>query len=195
MAIIEDLRNYFRRQRRYASFREAQNKGLKELSAVRDLIEAMRRTVDDRLHSPEMGPDPNGAPDCIALDTEERRVALEVRELVSQEAVVANQHATSLLDAKYADWRPEGVITEVDSILRQKDAKAYAGGPYVYIAVVIHTDEPTIDHDTYSRVLRARLFGPYNKVSRAYFLFSPQPQLGYSPYVSLRLCEPGTGQA
>jgi len=138
-------------------------------------------------HSPQVGPGPHKAPDCVALTLSSHPIALEARELVSEEAIRVNQKAKSINDYVYKDWEPAEVLSEVAKILAEKDDKTYYGGPYWDIAVVIHTDEPTINSETYNAVLAACHFGSFKQVSKAYFLFPYEPGTGYCPYVELRI--------
>jgi len=136
-------------------------------------------------HSPQVGPGPNKAPDCIVLTLSGYPIAVEARELVSEEAIRVNQKAKSINDYVYKDWEPAEVLSEVAKILAEKDAKIYHGGPYWDIAVVIHTDEPTINSETYNAVLAGCHFGPFKQVTKAYFLF---PYIaGSCSYVELKI--------
>ncbi len=192
MSLVDRLRHILRRQRRYASYFEWPHKPIKELGVVKELIKAMDSSGNMEFRSPDVGPDPNLAPDCVALDREGRPVALEVCELVSEEAIRLNQHATRLEDRVYRDWQPDDVLREIRRILEVKDSKTFHGGPYSGIVVVIHADEMTIKSDAYADLLQAQTFGPFRRITDGYFLFSYEPDVGHCPYVRLKIPAPGT---
>ena len=67
----------------------------------------------------------------------------------------------------------------MDELLARKDRKTFNGGPYADIAVVIHTDEPTLTPDEARDALKHAAFGPFKQVTRAFLLFSYMPGKGY----------------
>jgi hypothetical protein len=185
MALTDRLREILKRQRRYASFFEWPDKQRKELGVVEQLLKAMEVSGESVYRSPTSGPSANHAPDCIAYDLSGEAVAMEVRELVSEEAIQRNQKEDQWVKWVYRDWQPKEVVEEVSRILREKDAKEYHGGPYVKIAVVIYTDEMTISYNSCAELLRSNVFGPFEQVSEAFLLF-PYGS-GSCPYVRLQL--------
>jgi hypothetical protein len=161
-----------KRQRRYASFYDWHDKQIKELGVVHELVQSLGvggfPLRDPRVHEP----DPR---DCVCADDAGRPVALEVVELVSQEAIERNEKGEDV----YRWWEPEDIRAGVRQLLARKDAKTFNGGPYAEIAVLIHTDEPALTADAARQALAGVAFGPFNRLTRAFLMFSYIPGKGH----------------
>jgi hypothetical protein len=161
-----------KKRRKYASFYEWPDKQIKELGIVQELLQSLAAQGFD-LRDPQVHqPDP---PDCVCTDGVGNRVALELVELVSQEAIEGNAKGENV----YCWWEPGDIRAEVAKLLNRKDAKKFNGGPYSDIAVVIHTDEPALTADEAREALTACTFGPFTQVTRAFLLFSYRPGKGH----------------
>ena len=70
--------------RKYAPFFEWFDKGRKELGVVEELIASLNRIKQEQFHTPQLcDPDP---PDCICLNESGEVVAIEVSEVVCEDA-------------------------------------------------------------------------------------------------------------
>lgn len=185
--MAKDLEVIISKQRKYASFFEWPDRVIKETGIVRTLCEAMERAGEARFSDLQAGPHPNQAPDCVARNDRGQRIAIEVSELVSSEAIKLNQKAKLPTDRVYMDWEPQDVVSHVATILAGKDSKTYHGGPFSTIIVVIHCDELTIKSDEYIPTLIRTHFGPFRQVDEAFFLFSYEPDAGGYPYARIWL--------
>jgi hypothetical protein len=161
-----------KKHRTYASFYEWPEKRVKELGVANELVESLATHGIDyrdvRLHEPD-------PPDCVCVDGVGRSVALELVELVSRQAIEANQRGENV----YRWWEPEDIRNEVSALLSRKDAKVFSGGPYAEIAVVIFTDEPALTADEARRALIGLTFGPFTQLTRAFLMFSYMPGKGH----------------
>ena len=129
------------RVRAYASFFQGRNKAETELSVVEESIVALNCADRLGLHSPiEYSPDP---PDCVCFDSTNRRVAIEVTEVVCPDAARLNTQGHNV----YRKWRPGDLRNRVGTALSGKDLKTFHGGPYHAIIACPHTDEPTLTLD------------------------------------------------
>jgi hypothetical protein len=182
---VDRVVQILRRQRKYASFFEWPDRATKELGLVKRLVESLESAGRCDFHSPRPGPGPNVAPDCVALNGDGHPVALEVSELVSEEAIRANQRAGSAVGGVYKHWDPAELLGGISALLRVKDSKTYHGGPFWDISVLIHTDEITIRSATYVPLLTEHAFGPFRRISDAYLLFSYDGDVGGYPHVKL----------
>jgi hypothetical protein len=170
-----------RRKRKYASFFDWNDKQRKELGILQDLLATMDLRNEHYYHSPKVFN--NDPPDCTLLDHNNRLIAIEIRELVSEEAIQnAEQNKLS-----WKFWQPEDVVQEIDSILIEKDSKVFHGGPYQKVIVVIHTDEYSMSYATYATVLGSQTFSGYNLIDEAYLLFSFDPEEECCPYIKLNI--------
>jgi hypothetical protein len=166
-------------RRNYAAFWDWPNKETREAGIMNDFLEA-RATLGeepfDEVHP--VSPDP---PDFTAVTKAKTRLAVELTELVDQEAVEINVRATNKYQAVYRDWNKQEVLKAIEERLRDKDSKMFSGGPYEEIIVVLHTDEPAIDPVEYMAMLRSQVFRGFNQVTSAYVLFSHHPDFqGFS---------------
>jgi len=161
-----------KKQRKYASFYDWHDKPTKELGIVQELVLSLAaqgfELGDPRVQEP-------GPPDCVCTDDLGQLVALEVVELVSQEAIERNEKGEHV----YRWWEPGDIRTEVTKLLTRKDAKTFNGGPYADIAVVIHTDEPALTADEARAALAGVEFGPFARLTRAFLMFSYMPGKGH----------------
>ena len=151
------------------------------MGILEELIKTMKLRHEVYYHSPKIVK--NDPPDCTLSDNEGRVVAVEIVELVSEEAVRNTEQGKSAL--KY--WSREEVEKKIATILREKDGKSYHGGPYSKKIVLIHTDEYTMSYEAYARHLREIYFSGYKQVDEAYLLFSFDPSEECCPYVRLNV--------
>jgi len=161
-----------KKARKYASFFEWHDKPTKEFGIVEELLQSL--SVDGfTLRDPRIyEQDP---PDCVCVDGTEQLVAVEVVELISQEAIERNEKGEEV----YFWWKPSDICIEVGKLLARKDAKSFNGGPYAEVAVLIHTDEPALTADAAREALEGVDFGPFNQLTRAFLMFSYMPGKGY----------------
>lgn len=167
--------------RGYASFFEWPDRQRKELGIVEELIATLGRQGASPFHSPQVfQPDP---PDCTAVTSIGESIAIEVTELVSEEAARRNAqgHAVS------RQWQAGDLATQVRAQLLKKDSKSLNGGPYARFAVVLFTDEPLLLFEYSERALSEQFFGPFVQIGEAYLLFSYCPRRQLYPALRLRL--------
>jgi hypothetical protein len=191
MSLEDDLAELVRRRRLYASLREGGTKEQKELGALTDLIESMKRAGESVYRDPANSPvDP---PDCTARTMSGELVAVEVTEFVSQQAIEINERAKRAAggqprprDLVYCQWNKEDFLSHVTAQLREKDSKTYLGGPYAEIIVLIHTDESFLFRADCEKWLAGQSFGPFTQINTAFLLCPYEPPIGY-PYLRLPL--------
>jgi hypothetical protein len=165
----------------YASFFEWHNKGRKELGVVQQLVHALNRGTELALHSPkEFSPDP---PDCICLDPSGNTVAIEVAEVVCQEAARLNAQGSVV----HRSWRRGELAEQVASVLKGKDGKTFHGGPYQEIIACLFTDASAITFAQAVAELDTLVFGPFTQLTGAYLLFSYEPGSQTYPVVKLKV--------
>ena len=165
----------------YASFFEWHDKGRKELGVVEELIEALSNCSSVQLHSPrEFSPDP---PDCVCLTDSGRAVAVEVVEVVCEEATRLNAKGSAVV----RNWRPGELTEHIGVQLRRKDNKHFHGGPYEAIIACLFTDEPMLTVVQARAELEGQSFGPFDQITAAYLLFSYEPGSQSYPHIKLTL--------
>lgn len=174
-----------RSQRNYAAFWKWPEKGIKEAGIMRDYLDARdAQGLPRYVEVTAFKPDP---PDFVARDTAGHLTAIELTELVSREAIQANIGASKLEECVYRDWTREEVIAAIEERLAEKDRKQFHGGPYNEIHVVIHVDEPVISPSEYVPILSKTSLAVRQQTSRAFILFSYDPETRGYPLVELRL--------
>jgi hypothetical protein len=161
-----------KKPRKYAAFYDWHDKQTKELGIVRELVQALSAEGfplrDPRIQEPD-------PPDCVCVDDAGQPIALEVVELVSQEAIERNERGEHV----YRWWESEDIRAEVKQLLARKDGKTFNGGPYADVAVLIHTDEPALTADAGREALAGVEFGPFKQLTRAFLMFSYMPGKGH----------------
>jgi len=178
---IERLVEIAARTRKYASFFEWPDKERKELGVVEELIAGLNASIGLGLSNLRVQrPDP---PDCVCDDSNGKPVAIEVAEVVCEDAARLNAQGQNV----YRVWRPGDLAARIRTRLNEKDGKSFHGGPFASIAVCLFTDESTLTVDFAKRELSLVMFGPYKQVGTAYLLFSYDQGSKNYPFLPLRI--------
>lgn len=193
MSIVDELKALISKQRAYASFFKGGTKEQEELTVVCDLLKSMTARGKRKFFEPRASAtDP---PDCIARSADGSAVAIEVTEVVCEEAVRINaqrdREAKRRMERGVAlmrKWEQQEFIAHIANRLADKDTKKLIGGPYGTYVVVMHTDEPELEKDKCEAWLRGQTFGPFRQVRDAYLLFSYMPKLGYQ-YIRIEIAQ------
>lgn len=168
------------RTRKYASFFEWPEKTGKELNVVEELLPALNAVGLKLRHLRAQSPDP---PDFVCDDPSGRRVAIEVTEIVCEEAVRLNAQGRDV----YRDWRSGDLGAAITARLSEKDTKTFHGGPFSTVVICLFTDEPALTFDFAERELASARFGPYKQIGAAYLLFSYDPGSTRYPLLQMRM--------
>ena len=179
---IDNIREFLKVQRKYASFFEwyKREKSIKEKGIVESLLESL--SMDGTTMYQNLRASENDPPDVLAETMGGVLVAFEVRELVDQPAIELNERGEQV----YRDWTNSEVIQEIQKIIDEKDTKNYIGGPYEKWILVIPTDEPVLTHWQLKPLLDAHEFKETRQLNEAYLLFSYDPAIKGYPYIQLR---------
>ena len=177
---IERLIEIVARTRKYASFFEWSEKEAKELGVVEELVSGLNATGLGLRNLRVQRPDP---PDCVCDDPNGNPVAVEVSEIVCEDATRLNAQGHNV----YRAWRPGDLAAKINARLSEKDAKSFQRGPFAAIAVCLFTDEPALTADFAKRELSSVTFGPYTQIGAAYLLFSYDPGSKGYPLLPLRV--------
>jgi hypothetical protein len=162
--------------RQYAAFFEWHDRPRKELGVLETLIESGCVAWN----SPQsFSPDP---PDCVCSDDRGNPIAVELAEVVSQEAAARNARGEQVMQW----WDTGDISAHVRELLFRKDQKTFHGGPYVEISVCLFTDEPLLIQSEARAELEQTAFGPFNQITSAYLVFSYVAGQGY-PVIPLRI--------
>ncbi len=129
----------------------------------------------------------NDPPDCEAEDYLGNRLGIEVTELVDPTAI-KNFKTTGVYE--WAEWDREKIIKAITERLNSKDnPERIKGGPYTTYVVIIHTDEPWLNANYVSDLLKGVRFRKRRLIDRAFLLlsFDPNPGVMGYPYIELEL--------
>ena len=180
--ILQAIHRARRRSKGYASFFDWPDKPIKELGIVRDLLDSIETDGGNhgivKVHHHR--PDP---PDCVGTSANGERTAFEVTEFVDEKAIVRNKRGENVLK----EWGKRELTLKINSIVKNKDSKAYHGGPYSKLALVIHTDEPLLSDIGCNEILREQKFGPCQRITDIWLLFSYVPGRQSYPYLRLSI--------
>ncbi|MBI2351067.1 MAG: hypothetical protein HYV00_06275 [Deltaproteobacteria bacterium] len=166
--------------RTYAPFFEWFDKGRKELGVVEELLESLNRTGKTHLHSPRLQtPDP---PDCACVNRSGGQVAVEVAEVVCQDAARLNAQGHDVMRL----WNPGDLTVHIGHRLREKDKKIYHGGPYSETVACLFTDEPMLTVEQAASELGVHQFGPFGQLTSGFLVFSYDPGTKSYPVLELR---------
>ncbi len=181
-------------KRGYATFFEwPLNRELAELGVVHYLLASMKadgKTPFHQVHSRGRGNDP---PDCEAADSEDRRVAIEVTELVDPKGIANYQAGRT---DQWIVWTRESFLAGISERLAAKAKRngALKDGPYPGgYAVVIFTDEPHLTQSAVSSYLENHSFPAFTGITMAFLLLGYDPAIERCPWFPL--CIDDTSQA
>jgi hypothetical protein len=125
---------------------------------------------------------PNDPPDCEAIDSDGARVAIEITELVDNEAIRAFKQGRVY---DWAEWPREKFISSLADRIAAKDKRypdlkepPYKGG-YV---VVVFSDEPVLTRSTVQEYLKDHDIPRPVHISRTILILSYDPAIQRCPY-------------
>ena len=169
-------------QRKHASFFDwfKREKEIKEIGITRMFLENIEKFEIAPFHSLQVSPE--DPPDVLAKNQAGEPVGIEVCELVDEEVVRQWERGEEV----FRFWEKQELTDFVQQIINRKDAKTFHGGPYDKIYLLIHTDEPLLDYETFGIYLSEYEFQKPNKINEAFLFFSYSPKIGYCPYIHLK---------
>jgi hypothetical protein len=182
---IAQVREAIERARGYADFFDfAPDRDIAEVGAVESLAESLASdgtAFFTGLQSRGRGNDP---PDCEALDSAAQRIAIEVTEMVSADAIRASKAEGA---PYWQEWDKQTFLSRLTDRMLAKDARypKLKGGPYPggYF-VVVYTDEALLSPDFVRAALEGQEFRVQH-ISGAFLLLSYRA--GTYPYFELKL--------
>jgi hypothetical protein len=178
---LSDIVDLLSSRRKYASFFEWIDKEGKEFGVGEELLKALNSTGSLELSNlAPCNPDP---PDLTCHNAQGDLIAIEVSEIVCEEAVRLNQQGQDV----YRVWQPGELQAAITERLARKDKVTLQGGPYQGLLVCLFTDELMLTHQGASDELSGATFGPFGQITDAYLLFSYQPCTKSYPVVKLRI--------
>lgn len=168
--------------RKYASFFEwPEDRSIAEKGVVVDLVESLAHRNERQFHSVGIQkPDP---PDCICLNELNERVAIEVTEVVCEDAARLNAQGHDV----FRNWKDGELADRIAEQLADKDGKKFHGAPYAEVIVCLFTDEPLLTIDRIQQELGELYFGPFAQVTSAYLLVSYDPRTKTYPVFTIKL--------
>lgn len=173
------------RARGYADFFDyPPDRDIAEVGAVESLAESLASDGAEFFTDLQGRGRGNDPPDCEALNSAGERIAIEVTELVSAEAIRATKSSNVVC---WREWDEPALLSRLRDALNAKDGKypKLKGGPYLggYV-VVIHTDEPLLSTELVQSAIDQQTFS-VEHISRAFLLLSYRS--GQCPYFELAL--------
>lgn len=180
--IAERIAEALRKQRGYADFYSWPDRDLAEFGVTRSFVESASGEPGapfSAVQSRGRGADP---PDCEAIDAANRRIGIEVTELVDSSAIKIARQQKSYV----AQWDQTKTLRMLTDALRKKDSVTLKDPPYHEYFVVIFTGEYLLSFDTVSQWLRDHKFFRPRQITRAYLLLSYEPTHQRDPLIRLR---------
>ena len=177
-----------KKARGYADFFGwATDRDLEEWGVITSLYESMDKDGLFPYTNVRMRGRGNDPPDCEALSNKDKRVAIEVTELVDGKAIKAYKSGISY---EPAEWDKNRFLNLLSDLLKKKDKRfpklkepPYNGG----YTVVVFTDEPDLPAYEVESHLEGHVFKGIKHITKAIFLVSYDPQVQCCPYFVLDL--------
>jgi hypothetical protein len=186
--ILNLIKERIKRARGYADFFGwIPDRNLGEWGVVTCLVESLERDGKNILNSLKRRGCQNDPPDCEGLSNDGMRIAIEVTELVDEDAI---KKYKSGFPCECAIWDKKKFIGLLQKRLSIKDSKypdlkepPYDGGYFV----VVHTDETMLDRITVESYLLDHEFKNLSNLTQAFLLLSYDPAIEMCPYYELKL--------
>ena len=177
---INEFASNMEPRRKYASFFEYNCKSTKEFGVGLQLIESLNAKWNLGLH--DLQSSLNDPPDLTWRSHENDLVAVEITELVSEEAIKANEKGNDV----YRAWSPSEVCNAIEKLLQRKDQRKLRGDPFKGYIVALHTDEMMICTKEMLTSISQMKFGSYRQITEAFLLASYDPIENGYPLVKLQ---------
>jgi hypothetical protein len=186
--IVVAMREAMKKARGYANyFGWAANRDLEEWGVMQCLRESLESQGQPFCYlNLTIRGRPNDPPDFEARDADGRRVAVEVTELVSEEAIRAHKTG-SVYD--FAVWDRGALVSNLTRTIARKDGKypqlkdpPYDGG----YELVVFTDEPMLSRESVEKFLSGHVFEATH-LSRVMLLLGYDPGVQRCPLYKLPL--------
>jgi hypothetical protein len=144
------------RARGYADFFDWPDKSVKEWGIAQTFVGELRRVQGTDVRSGKQHPGGANHPPDFQLTTEAGEIwAVEITELVSQEAIEATKRGHSVVAA----WSDEVLNMQFEQLLYKKDRpENVKGGPYDRFMLLVHVDEVMLSREQLERALGHRSF-------------------------------------
>jgi hypothetical protein len=176
------MREALDRSRGYASFWEWPDRTLVELQVAR-ILRSYLALADAAEYGP-MQPNRNDPPDVIIV-AGDRRIGVEVTELVDGATVERHQHRKKSGNQQpydWADWTHDSVAEAITRIVERKDRKlAKTAGNFDHVIVAIFTDEPLVARGLAIEALQS-CTAKVQHVDRAFLVISYDPSADTKVY-------------
>jgi hypothetical protein len=192
--IAETIQRAIAARRGYADGRSwPPDRGLEEYGVAQDFVSAASHEPGGPFSDLKLRPRGEDPPDCEVRDAQGKRLALEVTELLDQDAVAAAAAAKlkreSVGQASMptpVEWTCAELVILVQQRLDKKDFRdRLKGGPYDEYIVVLYTAEQRLDSATVRPCLHEHRFTEPSGIDRAYLSLDYEPGSGY-PLVRLQ---------
>ena len=178
---LSDIVDLLASRRKYASFFEWIDKEGKEFGVGEELVKAL--SSGGLLQLSNLAPCNPDPPDLSCQNAQGDLIAIEVTEIVCEEAVRLNQQGQDV----YRNWQPGELQATIAERLDRKDKIALQGGPYHSLYVCLFTDELMLTYQSAREELSNVVFGPFNQITDAFLLFSYQPVTKTYPVLRLTI--------
>ena len=177
------IREAAAKDRGYASFFDWPDRDQKEVGIVISLFESILEKEGVHYSGLRARGQGNDPPDCEALAPDGSPIGIEVTELVDEEGI-KNAKAGPRYD--WATWDKGKVELYLRVRISAKDkSTGLNGGPYARYWVVIHCDEPELNHERVQGLLTGWTGPETTLIDDVFLLFSYDPQHDLCPYIRL----------
>ncbi len=153
------------------------NRDIEEWGIVNYLSESLASSGKAIFKSLKKRGRPNDPPDCEALDENDQRIAIEVTELVNEEAIKSVKAGNKY---DFANWDIIRFRKCLDSLIQRKDSHfnhlknpPYNGGYFL----VIFTDEPMLNRNQVEVFLTGYAVNNTQHLSKVFLLISYDPTI------------------
>jgi len=184
--IAQRLREAIAQSRGYADFFNwGPDRDLEEWGVVTSLNESLKNNGHTLYTKIKSRGRPNDPPDCEAENSFGERVAIEVTELVDEEAIKQYKGGDKYI---WAGWRKESFLGSIHSMIARKDSKFdyLHGAPYPGgYDLIIYTGEPGLNLALVSEFLDGSEVPSIKHLSKIFLLLSYETEYDMCPYIQL----------
>ena len=185
--VTEFVKDVKKQARKHASFFHYPRKyeKTKELSIALRFFEGLGTKEGIKFSNVKNGGDP---PDITAVSSSGDEIALELTELVNEDAINSQIHGKRNYFSKLACWNESNAMLAVQNIINKKsNSLEVIQDDYSTIILLIFTDEPKLPFTRVQKFVESHLWEIPSNITEAYILFSFTPDNDLPDYPVLKL--------
>ncbi|MBC8210404.1 MAG: hypothetical protein H8E21_05000 [Gammaproteobacteria bacterium] len=183
--LIEDVKKQIRKHASFFHYPRKYEK-TKELSIAIRFFEGLRSLEGRKFRNIKNGDDP---PDIMAFNSLGEKIALELTELVNEDAINSQIQGKRSYFSEVVSWDKDNTLDEIQNIInkKSKSLEAVYSDAYSAVFLLLFTDEPKLPFKRVNQFVNNHNWEIPLNINEAYILFSYTPDKDLPDYPVMKL--------